>query len=53
MEVAIDSYVTANKRLLAVTVTANKRLLAVTIEDNGTMILTEKQCILFVFRQLG
>ena len=31
MDVAIGSYVTANKRLLAVTVTANKGLLAVTI----------------------
>ena len=51
MEVAIGSYVTANKRLLAVTVTANKGLLAVTIADNGKLILTEKQCIMFAFQQ--
>ena len=41
-EVAIGSYVTANKRLLAVTVTANKGLLAVTIPGNKTLIWTEK-----------
>ena len=37
-DVAIGSYVTANKRLLAVTVTANKRLLAVTVTANKGLL---------------
>ena len=37
-EVAIGSYVTANKRLLAVTVTANKGLLAVTVTANKGLL---------------
>ena len=48
-EVAIGSYVTANKRLLAVTVTANKRLLAVTITVKKTLLWVEKSCILIAF----
>ena len=38
MDMAIGSYVTANKRLLAVTITANKRLLAVTITANKRLL---------------
>ena len=37
-EVAIGSYVTANKRLLAVTVTAIKGLLAVTVTANKGLL---------------